>query len=337
MGTITYNEADFQKAAIQFDRELIKIPHISIRDTTKFMTVRKGIRGIQLVGQESVDAEFSPYRKGAKSDADLNLTLRPLATYFGALNAEFDPNEAMNTLLDHRANQAMGDGLESTPTAREVLGLIAKQASAKLAKKIFSAKRNPKGTKTEDLFDGFDTLTQKDIDAGLISEEVGNLTIINEQITEDNAYPIITSIIENLPDELRDQQLNLYCSRRIADLYNRSYKKHNSGIPYNNKFEQSSVEGSSVAIVPLPGKKGSDFIHITTKANMLVGTDQESDQENVKVKEFSIDTLTFMMRIFFGVQFKSIHHDFFHVAKIATAVDTTAVDTTADTTDDTEA
>lgn len=56
----------------------------------------------------------------------------------------------------------------------------------------------------------------------------------------------------------------------------------------------------------MPNKAGSKFIHITPKRNMLVGYDGMGDEENINVKEFAPDILTYCAKMFFGVQFESI-------------------------------
>lgn len=325
MGKLTYNEADFQKAAIQFDRELLKIPLLALAGTLQFMTVRRGVRGTVLVGQESVDAEFAPYKRNRKTDVNLDLKLRPLSTYFSSLNANFDPNESMQTLLDHRANQAMADGLQSTPTAREVLALIGKKASSKIVYAIFKGVRNPNGTTSMDLFDGFDTISAKDVTSGEVSVENGNYVKLDEEITPENAYEVITGLLDHMSEELRGQKAYLYCSRKIADAYNKGYKKANAGIAYNTGFKQTFVEGSEdmLQIVPLPGKVDSKYIHISTKENMLFGCDQESDAEYVKVKEYEPDTLTYMMRAFFGAQIKSVDKSQFLLVELPSDYDVT--------------
>ena len=94
MGKLKYNTEDYQNAAITAEKELLKIPVITLRQSTKHMTVRRGIRGTVLVGAEDVSgAEMAPYVKNRKSDVNLDLNLRPLTTYFSSVNADFDPNE----------------------------------------------------------------------------------------------------------------------------------------------------------------------------------------------------------------------------------------------------
>lgn len=319
MGYLKYNEDDFQKAAISAEKELLKIPVITLRQATQHMSVRRGIRGTVLVGAEDVSgAEMAPYIKNRTSDVDLDLNLRPLTTYFSSVNAEFDPNEAMNTLLDHQAAKAMDGELSSTPTAKEVLALIAKGATRNAPFAIWKGKRNAKGNSTMDICDGFDTITDKDIASGEVSAEKGNYIELDKAITPETAYDVITDIVEHLDDVLREQKCYLFCSRKIADAYNRSYKAQGKGLVYVDKYEQTIVEGSNgnLIICPQIGKKDSDYIHITTEANILIGVDQESDQENVRVKDYKPDTLTFMMRMFLGCQFRSVDKSQFFVAKL---------------------
>ncbi len=320
MGKLKYNEEDFAKSANTFEKELLAIPVITLREASKNITIKRGVRGTVYIGTKKTSGgKIAPYKANRRTDVDLNLNYRPLTTYFGSVNDDFDPNEAMGTILDHQASKAMDGELVSTPTAREVLALEAKDATEDMPYALWSGIRNPKGDTTFDLFDGFDTITERDIETGEVSEENGNLIILDQEITAENAYDIITGIVEKLNPLLRRQKCYLYCSQAIADAYNRSYKKEGKGISYNNKYEQNVVEGSNgnLVISVEPGKDGSRFMHISPKLNMYFGCDQESDDESVRVKEYEPDTLTFMMRLFAGAQMRSVHKSQLCVVKLA--------------------
>lgn len=321
MGKLKYTLADYQTAARTYRSELLRLPLLGIQQTIQYMTQRPGVRYSEVVGSSSADAQLHPYQKGKRTIVDLNLVLRDLRTYFGALNADFDPNEEIQTLLGHRASQAMGDALANTPQAHEVLANVAKAVSHHLNAAIWSAKRNPTGDKTIDLFDGFDTITAAEITAGNIAEDKGNYIKIPEAITSVNAVDAIKEIMFALDDILRDTQCYLFCSRDIADAYNEAYLMTHSGLVYNKEYNQVTVEGSNgnLIIVPLSNKRGSKYIHVSTKANMLVGFDQMGDEERVDVKEYAPDVLTFMLRMFFGVQFESIDPRRLMVAELADA------------------
>ena len=320
MGKITYNEADFAKSADQFEKELLAVPVVTLREATKNITIKKGVRGTVYIGtKETKGGKIAPYKRNRKTDVDLDLNYRPLTTYFGSVNDQFDPNEAMGTIMDHQAAKAMDGELVSTPTARDVLAYEAKSATSDMPYALWTGKRNPKGDTTFDLFDGFDTITDKAIDAGEISEKNGNLIVLDEEITPENAYDVITGIVTKLNMLLRRQKCFLYCSQAIADAYNKSYKAESKGIAYNGKYEQNVVEGSNgnLVISVEPGKDDSRYMHISPMLNMVYGCDQESDQESVRVKEYEPDTLTFMMRLFAGAQIRSVHKSQLCVVKLA--------------------
>lgn len=316
---ITYDLKDFQESARRYRKDLLRLPILGIADDLKFMTPRFGVTYSEVVGQSAFNSQFKPYKPGQKREVkNLDLKLRDLRTYFGAIDDDFDPNSAIQTILGHRAAQAVGDGLASTPTALEVLGLQAKSAGFELKMSLFPAVRDDNGNTTQDLFDGFDTITSKEIAAGNISAVKKNYIELQDKPNDNNAVRIAKSLLRAMSPELRAQECFLFCNQEFADSYNENYLQTHHGIVYNDKYNQVSVEGSynRLTIVPLLGKMDSQYIHITPKSNMLVGMDQLSDLEKVRVGDYDPDLITLSMRMFFGVQFESIDHRRLLVAKI---------------------
>lgn len=299
---------EFQQAAVTFRREFLRLPLIGANATLQHMTIRPGIRYKEIVGAVSADAEVAPYVAGKMVDTDIDLVVRELETFFGSVNANFEPNSVIQTIIGHMASQAAPDGLANTASAKEVLACVAKSVSQKLNMAIFSAKRNPKGTTTQDLFNGFDTITDSEIKNGAISADAGNYIKLDEKISEVNAADIAKKILWSMDDSLREVECNLYCTQQFADAYNESYLLTHGGVSYYEKYGQGCVEGSNgmLKIVPLASKKNSKYIHVSPKSNMLVGVDQMSDYETVRVKEFAPDVVTMMIRMFFGCQFESV-------------------------------
>lgn len=308
MSKIEFTPEEFQQAAVTFRKDLLRLPIITAMSTLQYMTVRPGILYEEIVGSADLDVELAPYKPNLMTDIDLDPDVRSLHTYFGTLNANFEPNKYIQTILGHKASLASADGLSSTISAHEVMGLVAKRLGKKLNMALWKAVRNPKGKKTVDLFDGWDTITQKEIEAGSISSTNGNLIEISEAITDVNAVDVAQSIMYAMSDELREEKCYLYCTQDFFDKYNKCYKLTSGGIPYNTQYNQTYVEGSNnlLEFRPLASKKGSNFFHVSTKENMLFGCDQMSDQESVRIKDYQPDTLTFMMRMFAGCQFESI-------------------------------
>ncbi len=58
-------------------------------------------------------------------------------------------------------------------------------------------------------------------------------------------------------------------------------------------------------------------MHVTTKANMLVGYDQMGAVENVMVKEYAPFILSYIATMFFGVQFETLDKRRFKTVEIA--------------------
>ena len=305
-GKFSFSLPEYQEAAVKYRSDLLMLPIIGISDTLKYMTGRPGIRYKERVGTLTGDAQFAPYNPKRTVFYDLNLDFRDLETHFGSVVANFEPNSAISTLLGTGATK--GDGQMSTPTARHVLALIAKNLSEHLNDAVWSGKRNASGNTTADLFDGFDTITEKEIANGAISAEQGNYMKIADEITPANAVDIAKSILFSLDPRLRSQDLYIYCSQDFVDKYNEGYLLTHGGIPYNTQYGQGAVEGSNgkLKFCPLYNKAGSKFMHVTTKSNMLVGYDQMGDVENVMVKEYSPFILSYIATMFFGVQFETL-------------------------------
>ena len=316
-GKLQFTLADYQAAAHKFRKELLMLPIFGINDTLKHMTGRPGIRYKESVATMTGNAQFAPYKPARRSDANLNLDFRTLETYFGSVVAQFEPNTAISTLLGIGATK--GDGQASTPTAKHVLALIARGLSENLNNAIWSGVRNASGDTTQDLFDGFDTITEADISAGKIAASNKNYIKLTEKITKANAVDIAKDILFSLDPHLRAKKLKLYCSQDFADKYNEGYLLTHGATPYNDKYNQVYVEGSNnnLEIVPLFNKTDSKFFHICPQSNMLVGYDQMSDVESVMVKEYEPFILSYIATMFFGVQFESIDKSQFMAVELA--------------------
>lgn len=320
-GILNYELADYQTAARTYRPELLRLPILALSSALACMTLRPGVRYEEAVGTTSLDVELQPYKRNSIQEGNLDLAFRILKTQFGSVNLEFDPNASISTLMGHRASLASGDALSSTPQAHEVLALTPKAIGRKLLAALFKAKHDPSGKTTMDLFDGFDTITEKEIAAGAISGEKGNYLLLDAAPDKTNAVDLMQSILYNLSPELRAEKCYVYCPQWVYDAYCKAYKLETGAAAYNEKYDQTTVEGSdgNLVFVPMVGKAGSRFIHVCPKENMLVGCDQLSDTESVRVGNYSPDTFMVMMRMFFGVQFESIDPRRFFCAEIPEA------------------
>ncbi len=318
-GKLQFTLEEYQEAARKYRKDLLMLPIIGIQETLKFMTGRPGIRYKESVAALNGNAQFAPYKPSRRTDFNLNLDFRTLETFFGSVVAQFEPNSAISTLLG-AIGDTKGDGQVQAPTAKHVLGLIAKSLSENLNNAIWAGKRNPTGDTTLDLFDGFDTITGKEVTEGKIAASEGNYMKLTEAITTANAVDVAKQVLFSLDPHLRAQTCYMYCSQDFVDKYNEGYLLTHSGINYNNQYQQNVVEGSNGKLIlcPLANKTDSKFIHVSPKINMLVGYDQMGDSENVMVKEYEPFILSYIATMFFGVQFESIDKRRLKVVELAT-------------------
>ena len=316
-GKLTFTLQEFQEAATKWRSDLLMLPIIGIQETLKYMTARPGIRYKENVGALSGDAQFGPYKPSRSTDFNLNVDYRTLETFMGSVVAKFEPNSAVSTLLG-QVGAIKGDGQMKAPTALHVLALIARGLSEHLNEAIWAGKRNAAGDTTMDLFDGFDTITTKEVTSGAIAAEEGNYMKLDEEITSANAVDIAKEILFSLDPRLRAQDLYMFCTQDFADKYNEGYLLSHGGINYNTQYSQTTVEGSNgrLHIVPMYNKIGSKFIHICPKSNMLIGYDQMGDVESVMVKEYEPFILSYIATMFFGCQFESIDKRRFKVVEL---------------------
>lgn len=316
-GKLTFTLQEFQEAATKWRSDLLMLPIIGIQETLKYMTARPGIRYKENVGALSGDAQFGPYKPSRSTDFNLNVDYRTLETFMGSVVAKFEPNSAVSTLLG-QVGATKGDGQMKAPTALHVLALIARGLSEHLNEAIWAGKRNASGDTTIDLFDGFDTITDKEITSGAIAAEEGNYMKLTEEITSANAVDIAKEILFSLDPRLRSQDLYMFCTQDFADKYNEGYLLSHGGINYNTQYSQTTVEGSNgrLHIIPMYNKIGSKFIHICPKSNMLIGYDQMGDVESVMVKEYEPFILSYIATMFFGCQFESIDKRRFKVVEL---------------------
>ncbi len=316
-GKLTFTLQEFQEAATKWRSDLLMLPIIGIQETLKYMTARPGIRYKENVGALSGDAQFGPYKPSRSTDFNLNVDYRTLETFMGSVVAKFEPNSAVSTLLG-QVGATKGDGQMKAPTALHVLALIARGLSEHLNEAIWAGKRNASGDTTIDLFDGFDTITDKEITSGAIAAEEGNYMKLTEEITSANAVDAAKEILFSLDPRLRSQDLYMFCTQDFADKYNEGYLLSHGGINYNTQYSQTTVEGSNgrLHIIPMYNKIGSKFIHICPKSNMLIGYDQMGDVESVMVKEYEPFILSYIATMFFGCQFESIDKRRFKVVEL---------------------
>ena len=314
---INISDAELQKSAVTYRKELLMMPVIAAEATLQHMTPRPGVAGREVLGQLSGGIELGPYDPQRYDDEGLDIKPRTLETFLGSVIKRFDLNSVAKSVYGSLTTQ--GEALTSLDLARQVLNYLSMQLGRNLNLHIWNAKRNDTGTKTKDLFDGFDTITQKEIAAGTIDTTEGNFMQLSQAIDESNATDILMSIYESADDILQGVPTKMFVPVSVYRAYNKDYLASFGNVVYNTQFKKTYLEGTDnlCELVPLVSKKGSPYIHLTTKSNMIYGYGDGLDSEKIAIEKHHEFLLSFVATMFFGCQFEAINKERLMVAKLA--------------------
>jgi len=307
--------ADLIAAGTQYKKELLAMPVAVLAEALPQMTIRTGIQGKVVGGLLSTDAELRPYRT-AKNAVD-NTAVVPYEweTYLGDVVKEFDPHAILGTLY----TELTAKGVREYDFVKRIAMEMAKKVGEKLFDNLFTAIRNSSGDYTSDLFNGFDTLTNNAVLAGSVSAALHNLQDYSATtMTVANAGDILKEAYRALNPLLRKQRLNLYVPSEVLWMYEDWYQDSYGPNPFNTDVAQRKLVGTNgqCSFVPLNNMSGN-FAYFTVKENMNVGFDQQSDVENVRIRECDNPKLVqFFMKAYFGVGFEAIQKEVFNAVKI---------------------
>ncbi|MDR1981344.1 MAG: hypothetical protein LBQ39_06985 [Tannerellaceae bacterium] len=318
MGKVVITPEELAKSAHKFRKELLIMAVIALETSLRHMTLRTGIRYKETVGQLAGGIEIGPYSETRVDDTDVTITGRTLETFLGSVIKKFSPNSVYQSLYGNSI--ISGEGLKDVPITQAVVAYLMKQLSKSLNKNLWSAVRNDAGTTTATLFNGFDTITATEITAAKISVALNNLFNFSAALTSVNTVDGLKEFYRAASDELQGEPCKLFIPKSIYNAYVDDYQATVGAVPYNKEFKKTFLEGSddNCELVALPNKKNSPYIHLTTKSNMLVGTDQESDTENITIEKHHAFVLDFIVAMFFGCQFESISPERLLVGKLYT-------------------
>ena len=306
-------------SSAKFRKEIIAMPVAALMDSAlAHMTLRRGVAGDETVGAVGSGAEARPYKTAKGATDTSSIKARTLTTYLGDVLEEFDPYLLYTTVY----GEAASDKTKRTDMeiVRDLSLAMGKSVSKKLGAAIFTASRNPDGTTTATLFNGFDTIAAAEITAGNISALKGNYMDV-AAITAANVGDVLKSIFDGASEELQEaDNLKMFVPKAVKLLYDEWFLAHFGAVNYNSSYGRKWLHGTDdhCEIVALSGQKNSPYIYLTTKNNMLVGCDQESNKERVLVRvPDNPKVVQFFMCFFWGVQFEMIEPEFLMVAKPA--------------------
>lgn len=306
-------------SSAKYRKEVLAMPVAALLDKAlKHMTLRRGVAGDETVGRAGNGAELRPYKTDKGAGDHNRIIARTLTTYLGDVVEEFDPYQLFTTVYGEQFSD------KTQRTEAEIVQALCLQMGKSIAKKLgaalFKASRDPQGTTTMALFNGFETIAAAEITAGKIAATNGNYMEI-ETITSSNVGDVLKSIYDAASEELQEaDNLKMFVPKTVKKLYNDWCLAHFGAVVYNTTYNQNRLHGTEenpCEIVALSGMKDSNYIFLSTKENMLVGCDQSGNPKEkilIRVPD-NPKVVQFFACMFWGVQFEQIEPEFLLVAK----------------------
>jgi hypothetical protein len=315
MAEIIITPEELAKSAHKYRKELLLMLVFGLETSLKHMAPRLGVQYKETVGEYGGNAELGPYDPDRESAAT-EIKGRTLEVYLGSVIKKFDPNKVWQSIY---ASQILhGDGLKNVDITKSILAAEIKSISHKLNAALFSARRDDEGSNSATLFDGFDTIAEKEINSDGISEEKKNLHVFSEAITGSSAVDLLKRFYRSATDELQSEPTKLFISKDIYNAYVDDYQQTVGSVPYNREFKKTFLEGSDdlCELVALSNKKNATHIQLTTQGNMLVGMGAGNTLEKLSVDRFSPFMVTLSLAAIFGVQYETVSPERLLVRKI---------------------
>ena len=241
-GYVKITDEQLSKSAVKYRKELLMMPVLAMATTLKHMTQRPGVRGKEVVGELAGNIELGPYDEGREDTDAVAINPRVLETFLGSVVKKFSPNSVWQTVYGNLISK--GDALKNVDITSQVLTFLSAKLGANLNAHLWNAVRSDAGTKSKDLFNGFDTITNTEKTANKISADLGNMFVI-EAISKDNAVDVLKAFYRAADPVLRETQTKLFIPQGVYDNYVDDYQATVGHVPYNTSFEKTVLEGSN--------------------------------------------------------------------------------------------
>jgi hypothetical protein len=314
---INITPQSLSQSAVKYRKELLKMPLFSMSKLLPYVTLRTGVRYKEIVGELSGDMQMAPYKVRRHDDNDVNIKGRELEVYFGNCVKGFNPNSVVQSL--YGADIVKGEGLKNIPITLQVLTYLMGKMGENLYNESFTAVRDATGDTTHDLFNGLKTIAAAEITGGGLAANKGNLVANMTAPTQSTVISFFEDFVDAADEKLKGQKSFLLCHPKWKRMYERAYREEFGPLRYNNEFNKLSLDGEpNVEIVGLSCVP-EDFLQLSTKENVLFGTNLESDQSSVLVEK-ALDShflLDFVAAMFWGCQYESLSKERLLIGTIA--------------------
>lgn len=303
--TITVQSEALSKSFAKYRPDLIQIPSYGIDKAAQYMSKRNGVRGKETVGELGGDMQIGPYHTTRTDDDGVTIVGRTLETFLGSSVKPFEPNAVRESI--YGSSEFQGDALKNQPITKLIAIYLMGRLGEAFYRSLFTAKRNEAGSKTVDLYNGFKTIADAEIQSGAISAANGNF-FQTPKITGVNAVEVFEAFYEAADEKLKDENTILFCNTAEKRAYEKDYRATFGHVNYNQEFNKVYLDGEDKCQIVGLSCVPSGFKLITPQSNMLIGLATEGDKCNFDVAENKIShfLVDFIATMYFGTQFESI-------------------------------
>lgn len=295
---------------IKYNNVLVALNMLSAAEVLGLATPITGVQSSVLVGKTKHGAITAKYTGTFKGDKSMGaVEPRTLTVYPIVAEMADEPERYRRSFI---ADVAGGLWDKKHPFELWLLQFGVNMASEELHNVLFTAKRDEAAEKLglEDSFDGWFTIIDKDIADGKISVAKKN-QFSTGAMTELNSGDVLLEMWRSLHPTLKRKNVNMIISHELGELYDDWYKTEHDNPPGVDQAGQMFLEGTNrkCRLVRTTGyPAGSQRVIITTKPNMLYGTDKLADMKNMKAFNSGNPYLfTAAMKYVLGTQFLSIN------------------------------
>ena len=312
---INITAAELHNTAVKYGEMLLTTVYKKAQEyLTHFLPI-PGVQGSVILPSMDVNFEFGPYDANYKDTDPVEIGERVLEVFLGSAQKDLDFNKiALEVYGDMKIQ---GEEMKNTEIAKKVLFVMAARLGKALGLSIFNAERNPSGHKTKDLYNGYDSIAAAEVLKGTIAEGT-NMHQFKEAITNVNAVKLLKEFYRSAPWELREMELEMFLDPEILEAYKEDFQTTHAGLIYNDKYDQTVLEGSAgkCKLVGLPSKSGSKFIQLAPRGVMVYGYGDKLPGEKIEVEKFSTFLTTFGAACRFGAEYRTLDKKWIRFGKL---------------------
>lgn len=319
----TFSPEALSDAFQKYRTELITMPMMAMQAAMQHMGYRDGIRYKEHVHEMRGNFQMGNFDKYKKGNGAVNINQRTLETFLGNCIEPIDPVSIYKSLWG--SDVTKGEALKNVPWVKRVCAYIMAQLGEQMFYNMWTAEHDPEDTThTSKWFDGFCTIEDREIAAGTMSVEQGNLYYLPQALTPENAEDLIKDFYwgtagtwRGTDVKLRGQKLKLFMSLNAKHFYEESYQHNHGALPYNEQYIKAHLDGApNVELIGLANVP-ENYLCLTPKNNILTLWNQRTEDEKFLAKESKTShyDVDFLANMFYGEQYLSINKEMLCVAR----------------------